>query len=191
MITRADLDHEHDRVADLHARVELLERGPDRRPQDLGREQGLRTPRRARARRRGGGLRWRSSVQGLVELGRVHARLAEHAEEAAVGVVVDELVDSLEREVAHARRRGAPGCGVVDRDVRVDARAGRGDGVRRDGGVRRPGLYGPLSACRRRAGRGRSTARWPGSGRGWRRTSPSRCSRSATGAAGRTPGRAR
>ena len=38
---RADLDDEHDRVADLHARVELDQRGHDRGAHDLGVEQRL------------------------------------------------------------------------------------------------------------------------------------------------------
>ncbi len=67
---RADLDHEHDRVPDLHAGVELLERGPDRRPQDLRREQGLRGPRRRRRRGRRGrlqcGHRVRASLSSVV-----------------------------------------------------------------------------------------------------------------------------
>ena len=63
----ADLDDEHDRVADLHARVELLERGPDRRPQDVRREQGLRGPRRRR----------RSGSRGRLQCGhRVRASLS-------------------------------------------------------------------------------------------------------------------
>ena len=58
---------------------------------------------RRRRRRGSGSWRWRSSVQCLVELGGVDAGLAEQAEEAAVGVVVDELLDAVEREAAHAR----------------------------------------------------------------------------------------
>ena len=76
----ADLDDEHDRVAHLHARVELLDRREDRRADELAvnREEGC------CGSSRGGFL-----VEGEVELGDVHAGLADDAEEAAVGVVVD------------------------------------------------------------------------------------------------------
>ena len=81
----ADLDHEHHRVADLHARVELAQRR-QRAPATamLAAEQGRRT---AAGGSSGGGF----LVEGEVELEDVHAGLAEDAEEAAVGVVVDEL----------------------------------------------------------------------------------------------------
>ena len=91
----------------------------------------------ARAREESG---WRSSAECLVELGGVDARLAEQAEEAAVGVVVDELLDAVEREAAHGGDAARLDAGVGDGDVRVDARAGRRDGVGRDLRVRQAGV---------------------------------------------------
>ena len=55
-------------------------------------------------------------VESEVELEHVDAGLAEEAEEAAVGVVGDELVDAVERQVAHGGDA-----------VRLDARVGLGD----------------------------------------------------------------
>ena len=98
--------------------------------------------RRGRGRSLGGGHR----SECLVELGGVDARLAEQAEEAAVGVVVDELLDAGEREAAHrgdaarldARRWPREMCGSTPEPDVVTASAGTFAFVR-------PGLYGPLS----------------------------------------------
>ena len=128
----ADLDDEHHRVADLHARVELAQARGQRRPQDRAVEE--------RARRSRFGHRAASSVEGEVELEHVDAGLAEEAERAAVGVVVDQLQDALERDAADLGDavRLDPGVGL--RDVRVDA-GGRGrDRVDRDVAAVRPGL---------------------------------------------------
>ena len=130
----ADLDDEHDRVAEERARVELEERVLDRREDDLAAEDGL-----ARSGHRC------LLVESEVELENVHARLAEEAEPAAVGVVGDQLLHALQREPAHASRRVRPAGRVRRRDVRVDARSGRRDGVDRDVADREPGLYGRSS----------------------------------------------
>ena len=145
VISRADLDHEHDRVAHLDARVELLERRPDRRPQDVRREQRLRAAAACGDAARGG-LRWRSSVQCLVELGGVHARLAEQAEEAPVGVVVDELLHALEREAADRARRGAPGSRRCPRRCAGRRRSRRSSRRPSGRGVGQARVVGPLSA---------------------------------------------
>ena len=52
-------------------------------------------------------------VEGEVELEDVHAGLAEQAEEAAVGVVVDQLVDARPSAGGGRRRCGAPGCAAL------------------------------------------------------------------------------
>ena len=64
-------------------------------------------------------------VEGEVELEDVHAGLAEHAEEAAVGVVVDQLRTRVEREPPHGRDAVRLDRGVGLGDVRVDAGAPR------------------------------------------------------------------
>ena len=113
----ADLDHEHDRVAHLHARVELAQRGDERGAQDVGGEQ------------RADGLvghRADSWSRARLSSSDVHAGLAEDAEEAAVGVVVDRACAT--RASGSRRTRGdAVGLDarVGLRDVRVDA-GGRG-----------------------------------------------------------------
>ena len=50
-------------------------------------------------------------IECHVELEHVDTRLAEEAERATVGVLVDELVDLRERDAAAPARPGAPGCG--------------------------------------------------------------------------------
>ena len=141
VMTRADLDHEHHRVADLHARVELAQRCQQRRPQELGGEQR-------------GGLPLGSScgllVEGEVELERRSRRARRDAEEAAVGVRRS-AVDAGERQAASgdavrldarvhagrcaARRRTPSGratVGVVG-DQLVDAARAAGGARRRSG----------------------------------------------------------
>ena len=71
-------------------------------------------------------------VERDVELEHVDRRLAEEAERAAVGVVVDELVAPRRAEIPRpsaTRWRLQPRVG--DRDVRVEPRAGRGHRVDR------------------------------------------------------------
>ena len=115
----ADLDHEHHRVAELVARVELAQRVEHRAHHDRAVEQ--------RARPVAEGLVGHRScflVEGEVELEHVHPGLAEEAEEAAFGVLGDQLEHPVERQAAD---RGDP--------VRLDARVGLGD-VRVDAGGR-------------------------------------------------------
>ena len=121
----ADLDHEHHRVADLHPRVELLQRLDQRRPHDLGIEE--------RAGLVLGHLRG-LLVECEVELEHVHAGLAEQAEEAAVGVVGDQARHLRQRQVADRGDpvRLDPGVGLGD--VRIDPRRGLRDRVDRDVG---------------------------------------------------------
>ena len=61
-------------------------------------------------------------------------RFAEQAEEAPVGVVVDERLDLFERQVPHGRDATGLDARVGDGDVRIDARAGGRDGVARERG---------------------------------------------------------
>src|SRR5262245_45094687 len=78
------------------------------------------------------GWRWRSSIECLVEGGGVHAGLAEEAERAAVGVLVDQRLHAREGEVADRGDAARLDLRVGLGDVRVDARAGRLDRVGRD-----------------------------------------------------------
>ena len=130
-------------------------------------------------------------VEREVELEHVHAGLAEEAERAPVGVLVDQLLRrARERQAAHRRRRARTAarayagemCGSMPEPEVVTASTGMSPIVR-------PGLYGRSSfriAARRapaRSSRGRGS-----SGRGSRRSSPPRCrrARSRTAAGGST-----
>ena len=107
---RADLDDEHHRVADLHARVELLEavdqRAARRCRAGTARSPGVRGwPASARTSAR-------SSCQAVereVELEHVHAFLAGEAEPAARGVLGDQAVDRRAARGGARPRRGGPG----------------------------------------------------------------------------------
>ena len=104
----AHLDHEHHRVADLHPRVELAEGRPDRRDDDvLGEELAAGAGGdRSWARGRTGEL-----VQVEVEQEDVDAGLAEEPDRAALGVVVDQVEDALDRARRGPRRRAPPAGG--------------------------------------------------------------------------------
>ena len=83
-------------------------------------------------------LRLRLLVEREVELEHVHARLAEKAERASVRVLVDEAEHLVEVETALTRNPLCLCPRVRRRDLRVESRPGRGDGVDRAGGpVRR------------------------------------------------------
>ena len=104
VIDRADLDHEHHRVADLHARVELLEAVDQRAPDDVALEQRDRLAFVGCRHLRGHQLVPPvETVEGEVELEHVHAFLTGEAEPAARGVLGDQPVDRRQREVAHGR----------------------------------------------------------------------------------------
>ena len=174
-----DLDDEHDRVAEERPRIELEERVADRGEDDLAGEDAL---------------RWAWSrgllVERKVELEHVHAGLAEEAEPAAVGVVVDQLLHALDGQPALLGDARGLQVGVRRGDVRVDARRGRRDGVDRDVADLEAGVVRPLELRGSRAralappSRGRDS-----SARGWRRSSQPRCTRvrSPTAADGSTP----
>ena len=139
---RADLDHEHDRVADLHARVELRERAPDRRPQDLRREQGLRAARRRVRRGRWGGVSsggHRRPVRALSLVVLTPGSPSRPRKRPSVASSTSRLTRASGSLRTAATRR-AWMAALASRDVRVDARAGGRDGVDRDLGVRQPGL---------------------------------------------------
>ena len=112
---RADLDDEHHRVADLHARVELAQRRRAARGRTMSR--------RNSEMRTAAGLIGRSLlVEGEVELEHVDAGLAEDAEDAAVGVVGRSSCRTVASESWRtAAMRWAWMRGVGLRDVRVDA----------------------------------------------------------------------
>ena len=105
---RADLDHEHHRVADLHARIELAER-VDRG----GHQDGASISELERRSTGCCSVRYsvtvigRPAVEGEVEFEDVHAGLAEHPEEASVRVVVDQLLHRRQRQLADAAMRWA------------------------------------------------------------------------------------
>ncbi len=122
---RADLDHEHDRVADHGARVELAQR------------------RRAAPEPIGDVHRASSASRARLSSSTLTPGLAEDAEPAAVGGVVDELEHALALQAALPRDARGLDAGVLGRDVRVDA---RGRGRHRVGGIServRPGLSSP------------------------------------------------
>ena len=75
-------------------------------------------------------------VEREVELEDVHARLAEETERAVVGVIVDEVEHVLERKATGLGDSRSLQPGVLGRDVGVETRAGRRDGVDRHVGVR-------------------------------------------------------
>ena len=117
----ADLDHEHDRVADDLARVELGQRRQDRGQHDVALQQ------------RALGADRVDSVEGEVELEHVDRALAGQSEQRVAGV---------RRRPAPARGRGEPAApgdavGLDARvglgDVGVDARGRGGHGVGGDG----------------------------------------------------------
>ena len=115
VISGADLDDEHDRVADLDARVELGQARHERLAQHRAAEQPPSWP----------FIEALLVVERQVELEHVHARLAEHAERAVVCVLLDQLAHALERQPAHLGDPARLDLGVVLRDVRVHA-GGRG-----------------------------------------------------------------
>ena len=99
---RADLDHEHHRVADLVARVELHEALHQRRPQD----------RRVEQRARLASFIWRSlPVKRQVQLEHVHAGLAEEAELSARPCSRRSARSRAPAAAGALRRPGAPGSG--------------------------------------------------------------------------------
>ena len=114
----ADLDDEHHRVADLHARVELLEAVDQRAVDDVPPEQ---RDRAALVRRCGWRRRRRyhalcssascaHSVEGEVQLEHVDARLAGETETASGGVLGDQTRQRWTAAGADRRRSGRPGC---------------------------------------------------------------------------------
>ena len=120
----ADLDHEHHRVADLDARVELDQAVDQRARDDVAPEQRDRAA-LVGARRLGcsGVGIWCSScrrqpVEGEVQLEHVDARLAGEAEAAAVRVLGDQAASTRRQRAGAGRRRpvrldvgvGAPRC---------------------------------------------------------------------------------
>ena len=84
------------------------------------------------------------SIECEVELEDVDARLAEEAEAAAVGVLLDQLLDGREGQMADGRDATRLERGVGRRDVGIDAGARRRHGV--DGNVvdREPRVVRPL-----------------------------------------------
>ncbi len=68
---------------------------------------------------------------GEVEIEDVHARVAEHAERAPIGVVVDQPVDDLDRQGSGGGDPRRLEAGVGDRDVGVETGRRRGHGVDR------------------------------------------------------------
>ena len=137
----ADLDHEHHRVAELDARVELRQRAPGS-PGHRSRRLNIEA-RYASA----GSLNWRCPVEGEVELERRSRRARRARRGAAVGVVVDQLA----RRVASGSLRTAAMrwawmralatemCGSTPEADVVTASTGTCAGVQ-------PGVYGRSSA---------------------------------------------
>ena len=122
---RADLDDEHDRVADLDARVELDERLPDGGAQLLGGHRGTRSIAR---------LSSRTFTPGSP---------ATAAKRPSV-FAVDQRVHAGKR---HAADGGDPmrlDAGVGERDVRIDAAGRRRDGVDGDPARRQAGIVRAL-----------------------------------------------
>ena len=182
VITAAELDDEHHRVAELSARVELRERVPDRRDARCSREKSA----------RGAGHHAALLVEREVELEHVDAGLAEEAEAAAVGVR-RRSAGGRSRAAGRARRRCARAwrLRVGRRDVRVDAGARGRDRVDRDVADRQARVVRALELQDRRAPLPRRSWRGRGSsGRGSRTSSRRRCTRapSPTGARGSSAG---
>ena len=148
----------------LEARVELRERVADRREHELAREDAAEV---------GGHQAPPRLVESEIELEDVDARLAEEAEAAAVGVLLDQLLHGRERQVPDGGDAPRLQLRVGGRDVGVDTRGGRRDGVDRDvvdrqaRVVRRLELQDRRSGVLRRSWRGRGS-----SGRGSRTSSP-------------------
>ena len=125
---RADLDHEHDRVADLDPRVELGE--------SWRRSAPAAGSSRSNSERLGlaSVMRGAFLVEGQVQLEHVHAGLAQEAERAAVRVVRRSARSPARGREPHRAPRPRLDARVGLRDVRVDP-GGRGrDGVDRHAG---------------------------------------------------------
>ena len=123
-MTRADLDHEHHRVADLHARIELLTLSTSARMTMSRRNSEI------AAVADSGGWRWRrrssaaAPVQGEVELEHVDARLPEHPEAATVRCWRRSAASTVPSEqVTDGGDAVGLDLGVGRRDVRVEPEA--------------------------------------------------------------------
>ena len=141
----ADLDHEHHRVAELVARVELaqrVERGPQH---DRAVEQRARLVAEGLV-----GHRAASLSRARLSSSDVDAGLAEEAEEAAVGVLVDQVEDAVERQAAHRGDAMRLDAGVGLGDVGVDPGGRGGDRVDRHVGGGQAGVVAAARAPGRR-----------------------------------------
>ena len=124
VIDAAELDDEHDRVAQLDARVELRERVPDRRERRSPRE------------KRPGCVGLIAAVSlssARLSSSTLTPGLAEEAERRPSVLLVDQRLHRS-RAAAGARRRCARACSCAfaGEMSRVDARGGRRDRVHRD-----------------------------------------------------------
>ena len=130
----ADLDDEHHRVADLHARVELDEAVDQRAPDDVAAEQRDRAALGGRAAAAGARRRGVATSCVALQSGRSRARLSsstltpgspENPSPRPPVYLEISAIDGGERQVADGGDAVGLDVGVGDRDVGVDARTPR------------------------------------------------------------------